>query len=855
MNTFLKKISGDAIAVLLFLVIAFTYFMTPISQGLVLGGHDAMASVGQGRENAEYVAATGEQTRWTNTLFSGMPTYQIAPAYESSSYLGFFAKAYGLFTSGPVLYLFLFLLGFYILLRAFNFRPWLAALGAIVWAFSSYFCIIIAAGHIWKVMTLTFIPPTIAGVILCYRGKLLWGSFVTALFTAFQIMSNHIQMSYYFAFVMFFLVLAYGIDAARRKALPQWAKATGVILLAGVVGLLANVSNLYHTYEYSKLSMRGPAELSPQTPEKAQATNGGLDRDYITQWSYGVGESFTLLVPDFNGGGSGSILDRPNVDELNGYDRFYQAAGRFQEIAAKSGQQITPPGLDQYWGDQPFTVGPVYVGAFVCFLFIFGLFFVRGPLKWALLASTVLSFLFAWGHNNPAFTNFCIDHLPLYNKFRTPSSALVVAEFAIPLLAMLALARLIKSPADVFGTKRGKIAFSVASALTAGLCLLLWLFPSLAGDCISAKDDAALSAMGSAVGFDFVNTYRGAISDMHHAILAASALRSLLIILAGIGLLWLYLRGMIKSWMLCVGLFVVCLFDLWQVDKHYLNDASFTDPVQMQTLTPSAAEDVVRKDKTDFRVLNLSEGNPFNETSNRTAYFFQSIGGYNAAKLHRYQDLIDRCLNDELQGFLGAINMAGGDMQRVPGDSLAPVLNMLNTKWIIFGAQAGQALQNPYANGNAWFVTDVKYVDTPDAEIAALKRLDTKHAAVADKRFRTALDGSPLGTGSVRLTQRKPNEVRYEVTSDKGGLIVFSEIYYPGWKATVDGQPVKIGRVNYLLRALKVPAGKHLVVMEYRPTSISVTEAIAFSAIAVIFVLLLLIALRLRRKRQTEAKE
>ena len=263
----------------------------------------------------------------------------------------------------------------------------------------------------------------------------------------------------------------------------------------------------------------------------------------------------------------------------------------------------------------------------------------------------------------------------------------------------------------------------------------------------------------------------------------------------------------------------------------------------------------MRKDKTDFRVLNLSEGNPFNETSNRTAYFFQSIGGYNAAKLHRYQDLIDRCLNDELQGFLGAVNMAGGDMQRVPGDSLAPVLNMLNAKWIIFGPQAGQALQNPYANGNAWFVTDVKYVDTPDAEIAALKRLDTKHAAVADKRFRTALDGSPLGTGSVRLTQRKPNEVRYEVTSDKGGLIVFSEIYYPGWKATVDGQPVEIGRVNYLLRALKVSAGKHLVVMEYRPTSISVTEAIAFSAIAVIFVLLLLIALRLRRNRQAEAKD
>jgi len=850
----LKKMAPDVAVLLLFLIVAFAYFMGPIGEGRVLGGHDIVASVGQGREQLDFVRQAGETSRWTNTVFSGMPTWQIAPSYESSLVLSVVQRVLGLGTTGALNYVFLYLLGFYILLRAFSLKPWISALGAVLWAFSSYFFIIIAAGHIWKVLTLAFIPPTIAGLVLCYRGRLLWGGAVTALFTALQIHSNHVQMSYYFFFLMLFVVLAYAVEAVRRKTLVQWAKATGVLLVAGTLGLLANFPNLYHTYDYTKYSLRGPAELTP--PAGSPAATGGLDRDYITQWSYGVGETWTLLVPDFKGGGSGSIMEDEKVQETDAFGRFYQYAGQAQQALQQAGVQAAPPGLNRYWGDQPFTVGPVYVGAFVCFLFVLGLFFVRGPMKWALLASTVLSFLFAWGHNDPAFTNFCIDHLPLYNKFRTPSSALVVAEMAFPLLAVLCLAQVMRRPADLLGTRRGKVGLMVAGVLTAGVCLALWVAPGVAGDCLSSQDAEVFAALVQPLGADFVVGYRGAVTDMHHAILSASALRSLLFIVVGALCLLGYTvtqknagkPSPVAGACLCGALLLLCLADLWSVDKRYLNDGNFDDPVMVEAVQPTPADQVVLKDTSDYRVLNLSEGNPFNETSNRTAYFHQSIGGYNAAKLHRYQDLVDRKISDELPAFVGAINAAQGDMSQVKGDSLAPVLNMLNAKYVIFGQSAAQAVANPYANGNGWFVRKLDFVKGADAEMAALQRLDTKRAAVADEAFRPQLAGTPLDSGTVRLVKRTANEVHYEVTTPKGGLAVFSEIYYPGWTAVLDGQPVEPGRVNYVLRALKVPAGAHKVSMEYKPASVSATEAVAFAALAVILLAFLIAAWRTRKK-------
>lgn len=865
MQSIFKKIQADLLVVLIFLAVSVAYFISPLSEGLVLGGHDSVAAVGLGQEQKEYRATHGgETTRWSNAIFSGMPTYQTAPTYSATDTVSALSQIYGLGTGHwfpAISYLFLYLLGFYILLRAFNFKPYLAALGAVLWAFSSYFMIIIAAGHIWKVMTLAFIPPTIGGLILCYRGKYLWGAAVTALFTAFQVMSNHMQMTYYFLFVMLFLVIAYFVDAIVRHKLGSWLKATAVLAVAGVLGVAANLPNIYHTYEYAKESMRGKAELTPQPAAKgetAQKQTDGLDRDYITMWSYGIDETLTLLVPDYKGGGSQSILDRDGVEDLPGYDDFYQCAGQTQAAMQQANIQAYPPGVQLYWGDQPFTVGPVYIGAFVCFLFILGLFYVKGPVKWGLLAATLLSLLFAWG-KNIGVTDFFIDHLPMYAKFRTVSSALVIAEFTMPLLAVLCLYEISRNK-QLFNLTSWKgaplckrIGLPVASVLTLGLSLLLWVAPGVAGDCISTADMQTFDMMRQA-GFpaDLIGRYMAAITSMHHAILSADALRSACIIVLGMLVLWAYATDKLKGWMCCSLLALICLADLWQIDKRYLNDDSFTDETtQSEGFDKSPADARILQDKSYYRVLNLSTGgSPFNETTNATSYYHHSIGGYHAAKLHRYQDLIDRQLNAEIQHLADAINNAEGDMTRVPGDSVAAVLNMLNTKYIMFGKQANQVIENPYANGNGWFVRQLNFVKNADAEMAALGKLDTKHVAVADEKFRSTLEGTALDSGSVSLQQYAPNDLKYTVESAKGGLVVFSEIYYPGWTVTIDGKLAELGRVNYVLRALKVPAGKHEVQMTFRPASITTTNTIAYVALLLVVALFAIAVWRNCRKTE-----
>lgn len=866
MTKFFKGILPDIIAVVAFLIICFVYFAGPISEGLVLGGHDTVASIGQGRELMDHLEQTGERTRWTNTLFSGMPTYQIAPTYSSDNVLSTLQHILDLGTNGAMSYVFLYLIGFYIMLRAFRLKPWISVLGAVAWAFSSYFFIIISAGHIWKVLTLAFVPPTIGGLLLCYRGKLLLGGSVTALFAALQIHNNHVQMSYYFAFLMALIVVCYGVAALRgcKSAciegtegevcapftMNKWLKATGVIVVAGMIGVLANLPNLYHTYMYSKESMRGKAELSPLPSERHTPTDG-LDRDYITQWSYGIDETLTLLIPDYKGGGSRSILDREGASELDGYKSYMTHAYQFQQM---TGGQMQPPGIIEYWGDQPFTVGPVYVGAIVCFLFVLGAFYVSGPLKWALLLSTLLSLLFAWGKNLMPVTDFFIDYLPLYNKFRTVSSALVVAEFTFPLLAVLALAKVLRQPDTLFGTKNGRIGFGVATALTTGLCLVLAFIPSLAGDCLSANDSATFGLMTSS-GFpaDFTKGMQTAVVDMHHDILSSSALNSGLICLAASIALWLWTKKLVPAWAIVGFLSVVTLVDMWKVNKRYLNDESFASPVaRMNTFAKTSADATILSDTTlSYRVANLSAGNPFNETTNETSYYHKSIGGYNAAKLHRYQDLIDRHLNRELAAFGSAYNAAGGDIASLNMDSIAPVLNMLNTKYFIIGSRtSNSAAMNPYANGNAWFVESLKFVENADAEIAGLYGLDTKKAAVADKKFETALQTNCFSAGKATLTFDSPNELHYDVESNGSGVLVFSEIYYPGWTATIDGNPVEVGRVNYVLRAISYPGGKHKVVLEFRPSTETMTTGVAYIALALIalgFVLATIIKFRKKK--------
>src|SRR5574344_1903098 len=793
-----KQCLPDVIAVLLFAALSFAYFFPADTEGRILYRHDASAGRGAGMEMADYQQRhDGECTRWTNSLFSGMPTYQMSPSYNSAESLSTLEKIYHLFLPDYVWYVFAFLLGFYILLRSFDFRQSLAALGSVIWAFSSYFFIIIAAGHIWKVMTLAYIPPTIAGLVFAYKGKYLWGGIVTALFVALQVNANHVQMSYYFLPVMLFMVIAYLVKAIKEKQLAGFGKATATVIVGALLGVCINISNLYHTYQYQNESMRGKSELVKKN--NANQTNSGLESDYINMWSYGVGETWSLLIPNVKGGAS-----VPMSENKIAMDKFSESGSQYNSSIFSS--------IGQYWGEQPGTSGPVYVGAFVLMLFILGLFIVKGPMKWALLGATVLSILLSWGRNFMPFTNFFIDYIPMYSKFRTVASILVIAEFTIPLLAMLALKKIVDEPEIL----TSKIKYVYASfGLTAGFCLLFALVPTMFFDFTSASDSAQLSHY---VPQQYLAPILENIAKVREPIFTSDCWRTVIIIVIGTLMLLLFKAKKLKTEWMVGGILVLCLIDMWQVDKRYLYDDMFVESsVKDQPVPKSRAIEQIIQDKAlDYRVLNFAS-DTFNE--NETSYYVKSIGGYHPAKLRRYQELIDNHIVPEMQATSKAVINAQGDMTKVNGDSVCPVLNMLNTKYFIFGVQNNQTvpIQNPYTYGNAWFVDKIQYVDNANEEIDALSKLPLRHVAVADKKFKDVLGQSTVqDTESiVKITAYEPNKLNYDVKSGKGGIIVFSEIYYPGWTAKVDGQDVEIGRVNYVLRAIQVKPGNHKVELSF----------------------------------------
>ena len=833
MTTF-KKFVPDIVAVLLFAVLAFAYFFPADTEGRILYRHDASAGVGAGQEHSEYHQRTGKVTRWTNSLFSGMPTYQMAPSYESASTLNTAINAYHLWLPENVWYVFVYLLGFYILLRAFDFRWHLAALGSVMWAFSTYFLIIIAAGHIWKVYALAYLPPLIAGIVLAYRGKYLWGLILTAVFAAFEINANHVQMTYYYLFVIFFMILAYHVEAIRGKRMVHFLKATAVCAVGALVGVMVNISNLYHTWQYSQESMRGKSELVKENT--ANQTSSGLERDYITQWSYGIGETWTLLVPNTKGGASQPLV--MNKTAMAHADNNY--IGIYQQIG-------------QYWGEQPGTQGPVYVGAFVLFLFVLGLFIVKGPMKWALLAATVLSIMLSWGKNFMGLTDLFIDYMPMYAKFRTVASILVIAEFTIPLLAMLALKEVVSGKMK---SDKLRKAILVSFALTGGIALLFWLMPDVFfGNYVSSSEMQALSQFPA----DQLQPLLANLTEMRRAMFTSDAMRSFIIILVGTFFLLLYKANKLKVSYLAAILFVLCLIDLWQVNKRYLNDAMFVPKYEReQAQQKTETDEIILADKTlDYRVLNLAS-NTFNE--NETSYYHKSIGGYHAAKLRRYQELIEAHIAPEMQQAFAAVAEAGGDMTQVKGDSVYPVLNMLNTRYFILPLQDCKTVpvENPYTYGNAWFVNSVKFVDNANQELDALGQLDLRHEAVADAKFREQLKAVAEETSDsasiVTLTNYEPNQLTYDVKSVRGGVVVFSEIYYPGWTATVDDQPVELGRVDYVLRALTVTPGQHKVVLSFFPKSLDITESVAYASFGVLVVLVLL-ALFLSYRKMKSAQE
>lgn len=829
--TALKKYLPDVLVVIIFAVISFAYFFPADLDGRILYRHDSSAGRGAGQETAEYHERTGKVSRWSNATFSGMPTYQTAPSYQSVSVLNQAVKAYHLWLPENVWYVFAYLLGFYILLRAFDFRQSLAALGSIVWAFSSYFFIIIAAGHIWKVMALAYLPPMIAGIVLAYRGKYLWGFIVTAIFAAFEVDANHVQMTYYYLFIILFMIIAYLVDAIRKKRMAQFVKATAVCAAGALIGILMNISNLYHTWQYAQESMRGKSELVKK--DAANQTSSGLDRDYITQWSYGVDETWTLLVPNAKGGASVPLA--ANTEAMK------KADPNFMQIYQQ---------LGQYWGDQPGTSGPVYVGAFVLMLFILGLFIVKGPIKWALLAATILSILLSWGHNFMPFTNFFLDYIPMYSKFRTVASILVIAEFTIPLLAMMALKKIVDEP-DLL-TKKAKFVY-ISFGLTGGIALLFALMPTLFfSDFISSQELEAFKSIPA----EYLSPLESNLRSIRESIFTADCWRSFWIIVIGTLLLFLYKFKKLKAEYMVGAIAILCLIDMWQVNKRYLNDEMFVEKSVREQAQPMTQTDrqILQDKSLDYRVLNLAS-NTFNE--NETSYYHKSIGGYHAAKLRRYQELIDAYISPEMQKMMPAIAKAGGDMTKVDGDSLFPVLNMLNAKYFIVPLQANQtvAIENPYVYGNAWFVDKVTYVKNANEELDALGKLNLRHEAVADARFQSPLGESKNqdSTSIVKLTAYEPNQLTYDVRSATGGIVVFSEIFYPEWTATVDGKPVEIGRVDYVLRALNVDKGHHKVVLTFDPKSVKQTETVAYLSYGVLL-LVVLFAVYFKRKEDKKAQ-
>ena len=817
MQSSIKKCLPDVLAVLLFVVLAFAYFFPADIEGRILYRHDASAGRGAGQEGIEYLEKTGERSRWTNALFGGMPTYQMAPSYGSTDLLTKAIYAYHLWLPENVWFVFAYLLGFYILLRAFDFRQHLAALGSIIWAFSTYFLIIIAAGHIWKVWALAYLPPMIAGIVLAYRGKYLWGLLLTAVFSAFEINANHVQMSYYYLFIILFMVIAWLVEAIRQQQMARFLKATAVCIAGAAIGVCVNLSNLYHTWQYSKESMRGKSELVKAN--NANQTSSGLERDYITQWSYGIGETWTLLIPNTKGGASMPLSQ--NETAMKHADENYVSI--YQQIG-------------QYWGEQPGTSGPVYVGAFVVMLFILGLFIVKGPMKWALLAATVLSILLSWGKNFMGFTDFFLDYVPMYDKFRTVASILVIAEFTIPLLAMMALKKIFDEP-ELMKPRMKYVGISFL--LTGGIALLFSLMPSaFFSGFVSTSELHALQRLPP----EHVQPIIANLTEMRQAMFTSDAMRSFYIILVGTGILLAFMYGKLKKeWAIGI-ILVLCLVDLWTVNKRYLNDEMFVpkrerEAPQQKTQT----DELILRDQTlDYRVLNLAS-NTFNE--NETSYYHKSIGGYHAAKLRRYQEMIEQYINPEMQALFGAVSEAAGDMTQVNGDSICPVLNMLNTRYFIFPLEGGQTvpIQNPYAYGNAWFVDKLDYVNNANEEMAAVGKIDLRHQAVADVKFKAQLgEAVEQDTASVvTITSYEPNRLTYDVNSGKGGVLVFSEIYYPEWTATVDGQPVELGRVDYLLRAIQIQPGKHQVELSFFPKSVSTTETIAYVAIVLLILTLL----------------
>ena len=814
-----KNILSIVSAIIAFAVITLVYF-SPVLQGKRIKQHDIEMHLGMSQEINQFREATGEQTLWTNSAFSGMPAWNISVSPKGNLTTPLY-QALKIGMPQSLCAVFISMLGFFVLLLVLDCSFWISFIGAIAYGFTSYLFIVIGAGHNAKAMAMDYMAPGIAGVLLTYKGKYLWGSILTAFALAFEIRTGHLQITYYLLLIIVILVVAELISDIRNKQLGHFFKASIGLVVAAIIGILTCSTTLYGNYEFGKETTRGKPVL---TRNEENQTNG-LDRDYITQWSYGKGETWSLLIPNAKGGASAYIgKQNPALEKA---DR------QFKESIAQS---------NAYWGDQPGTSGPVYVGAIVVFLFVLGALTVKGKLKWALLIATLLSILLSWGKNFMGFTNFFLDYIPGYDKFRAVSMTLVIAEVCMPLLGFLGLAEIAKNPESF---KQNLKKFYIALGITAGICLLFYIAPKAFFNFLSQSETEQFAQLTSGKDGALYQAFATQLEDVRVAIFRKDALRSLIFILLSAVPIFLYCKGKLKGQIAFPILAALVLIDMFPIDKRYLNNNNFIDKSRFNKpfVASTADQSILNDNSLDYRVADITK-DMFNDAS--TCYFHKSLGGYCGAKLRRYQDVITQYLGGELN----QLRRAKTSQDLMQSLAQLKVLNMLNTKYIIFNPNS-QPFPNPNALGNAWVATDIHWVDTPNEEIDAIANTDLARTAILNKEFEQQVGNYRLTdsiTPQVTLEEYLPNKLTYRFKSalrhfdqaqqpqaqgpqPDNYLVVFSEIWTEkGWKMFVDGQEQPLLRANYLLRSALIPSGEHEIVMEYAPKAWKVGNAVSFAS-------------------------
>ena len=771
-----KNVIWIALCVVAFALITLVYF-SPVMQGKRLKQHDIEMYKGMSQEIVDFKAKTGEQSLWTNSMFGGMPAWNIGVP-QNSNLMTYVNRMFAVGFPHPIGAVFISMLGFFILLLVLDCSIWISFIGALAYGFTSYLFIVIGAGHNSKAVSMAYMAPVIAGILLTYKGKYLWGAVLTAIALALEIRAGHLQITYYLLLIVVCIIIAELVETIKEKKYLHFLKASGILLGVAIIAIMTCSTTLYANYEFGKETMRGKPVLTKNVENQTK----GLDRDYVTQWSYGIGETWSLMIPNAKGGASGYIG--------NGNSALEKCDARFRSTIAQQ---------NAYWGDQPGTSGPVYVGAITCFLFVLGLFIVKGKYKWVLLVATVLSILLSWGKNFMGFTDFFLDYIPGYNKFRAVSMTLVIAEVCMPLLAFLALAEILKNP-DVI--KQNKRFLYISLGITGLICIMFYAMPHTFFNFLSKAEAMQFEQMQAGQDGALYATFAAELEKARVAIFRADAMRSFLYIYVAAIVILLSVSGkMNKKYMFPI-LAMLVLVDMFTIDKRYLNNSNFID--KRKADKPFVMSDVDKQILADkdleYRVINLTVST-FNDAS--TSYFHKSIGGYSGAKLRRYQDIIDQYLSKRDLNYW-------------------KVLNMLNTKYIIYPTDNRRmASKNYEAFGNAWIVSDIKWVATPNEEIDAIADTDVKNVAIVNEEFKDmvgSFNASPA-EGTIQLIDYKPNELKYNFDSSKDELVVFSEIWTKkGWTMWIDGVERPLFRSDYILRSAVIPAGQHEIVMRYEPS-------------------------------------